>query len=73
MITLQNIYPTHLEISPFQQKGNFVGSEVLPAGWNGDQTLYCLRYVEAASNRTFLMKALAIDGNLNLNFMVIEF
>jgi len=52
-----------------QSQGNIQGSESLPAGWNADSTLYCLRYVDPTSNRTYLMKALAIDGNLNLNFL----
>jgi len=51
------------------QTGTHVGSETLPADWNSDSTLYTLRYVESSSNRTYLMKALAIDGNLNVNFL----
>jgi len=52
-----------------QQSGNISGNEVLPTDWRRDSTIYALRYVEPSSNRTFLMKALSMDGNLNINFV----
>ncbi|XP_012939752.1 proteasome inhibitor PI31 subunit [Aplysia californica] len=57
------------EVWPDQQNANISGSEAMPAGWNSDATLYALRYVEPTSNRTYLMKALAMDGNLMLNLV----
>jgi len=52
-----------------QQSGNIVGSEFLPEGWSSDAPIYTLRYVDPTSNRTFLLKALSMNGQLNVNFV----
>ncbi|KAH9495477.1 Proteasome inhibitor PI31 subunit [Bulinus truncatus] len=48
---------------------NHTGSEALPSDWNSDSNIYALRYVDPTSNRTYLMKALAIDGSLILHLL----
>jgi proteasome inhibitor subunit 1 (PI31) len=52
-----------------KQNENHVGSESLPPNWNADNNIYALRYVDPTSNRTFLMKALAMDGVLMLHLV----
>ncbi|CAL1535144.1 unnamed protein product [Lymnaea stagnalis] len=57
------------ETWPERQNENYTGSETLPPGWNSDDSIYALRYVDPTSNRTYLMKALAIDGALILHLL----
>ncbi|XP_059158279.1 proteasome inhibitor PI31 subunit-like [Physella acuta] len=54
---------------PERQNENYVGSEFLPEGWNSQEAIYALRYVDPTSNRTYLMKALAIEGSLILHLL----
>ncbi|RUS91642.1 hypothetical protein EGW08_000615 [Elysia chlorotica] len=54
---------------PNSQSENHIGSEALPQGWSQDQSIYTLRYVDPTSNRTYLMKALAMDGSLILHLV----
>lgn len=62
---------TFLKIALFNFKNeNYVGSEFLPEGWNSQEAIYALRYVDPTSNRTYLMKALAIEGSLILHLLV---
>ncbi|BFZ20951.1 hypothetical protein BsWGS_23990 [Bradybaena similaris] len=57
------------ETWPDRQSENYTGSEALPADWNSDGSIYALRYVDPTSNRTYLMKALAMDGMLMLHLV----
>ncbi|CAG5134915.1 unnamed protein product [Candidula unifasciata] len=57
------------ETWPDRQNENYTGSEALPADWNSDDSIYALRYVDPTSNRTYLMKALAMDGMLMLHLV----
>jgi len=57
------------ETWPDRQNENHTGSEALPTGWNSDSNIYALRYVDPTSNRTYLMKALAMDGKLMLHLV----
>ncbi|GFN85118.1 proteasome inhibitor pi31 subunit [Plakobranchus ocellatus] len=54
---------------PNAQSESHHGSEALPSGWNHDSSIYTLRYVDPSSNRTYLMKALTMDGSLILNLV----
>lgn len=54
---------------PNAQSENHAGGEALPAGWNADSSIYTLRYVDPTSNRTYIMKALAMDGSLILHLV----
>uniref|UniRef100_A0A0B6Z812 Proteasome inhibitor PI31 subunit n=1 Tax=Arion vulgaris TaxID=1028688 RepID=A0A0B6Z812_9EUPU len=57
------------ETWPTVQNESHVGSEALPTDWNSDSSIYALRYVDPTSNRTYLMKALAMDGMLMLHLV----
>ncbi|KAI8776682.1 proteasome inhibitor PI31 subunit [Biomphalaria glabrata] len=57
------------ESLPERQNENYTGSESLPPDWNSDSNIYALRYVDPTSNRTYLMKALAIDGSLIIHLL----
>ncbi|KAK3773172.1 hypothetical protein RRG08_013759 [Elysia crispata] len=54
---------------PNTQSENNTGDEALPLGWNQDNSIYTLRYLDPASNGTYLMKALAMDGSLILHLV----
>ncbi|GFR78915.1 proteasome inhibitor PI31 subunit-like [Elysia marginata] len=58
-----------LRLESQENSENHAGGEALPAGWNADSSIYTLRYVDPTSNRTYLMKALAMDGSLILHLV----
>jgi len=44
-------------------------SELLPAGWNNDQTVYTLRYVNESDGKIYLFKAIPVDNTVVVNIM----
>jgi len=44
-------------------------SELLPDGWNDDQSVYTLRYVNEADGKIYLLKAVAVDNTVIVSLL----